>query len=104
MRTLPYLSSITSKSVSNDIGYFLAFPYFVPPGMSAANMKLVALRVPLQEGNTDENGRPRSPKQKLEEGEHIVRRVVELGKLRSELEGKQGRPATCLLHFHWLAQ
>lgn len=56
-------------------------------GMSTANMKLVVLRVPLQEGNTDENGRPVSPKQKLEDGEHIVRRVVELGKLRRELDG-----------------
>ena len=47
-------------------------------------MKLVALRVPVPEG---ENGRPHSPKQKLEPGEHIVRRVIELSKLKAELDG-----------------
>jgi ADP-ribose pyrophosphatase len=57
--------------------------------MSSANMKLVALRVPVPEAETGPDGRPSSPKQKLESGEHIVRRVVELSKLKAELDGKQ---------------
>jgi ADP-ribose pyrophosphatase len=56
--------------------------------MSSANMKLVALKVPISESETGPDGRPPSPKQKLEPGEHIVRRVVELSKLKSELDGK----------------
>jgi len=55
-------------------------------GMSSANMKLVALRVPVPETGPD--GRPPSPKQKLEPGEHIVRRIVELSKLKAELDGE----------------
>lgn len=49
--------------------------------MTSANMKLVALKVPLPAD-------AEAPKQKLEPGEHIVRRVVELGKLKAELDGK----------------
>jgi ADP-ribose pyrophosphatase len=43
-------------------------------------MKLVVLNVPVPDT-------PSSPKQKLEDGEHIVRRVVELAKLKDELAG-----------------
>jgi ADP-ribose pyrophosphatase len=49
-------------------------------GMSSANMKLVVLKVPVPDA-------PSSPKQKLEAGEHIIRRVVELAKLKEELDG-----------------
>jgi len=56
------------------------------PGMSSANMKLVALRVPVPEAETGPDGRPLSPKQKLDPGEHIVRRIVELSKLKAELD------------------
>lgn len=48
--------------------------------MTSANMKFVALKVP-------PSGEPEGPKQKLDPGEHIVRRVVELGKLKAELDG-----------------
>lgn len=48
--------------------------------MSSANMKLVVLKVLVPDG-------PSSPKQKLEAGEHIVRRVIELAKLKDELAG-----------------
>ena len=56
-------------------------------GMSSANMKLIVLNVPVSESETGPDGRPRSPKQKLEQGEHIVRRVIELPNLKAELEG-----------------
>lgn len=46
--------------------------------MTSANMKLVALKVPLP---TD------APVQKLDPGEHIIRRIVELNKLKAELDG-----------------
>jgi len=49
-------------------------------GMTNANMKLVAVRVSLP-------GDLEMPKQKLEQGEYIVRRVVELSKLNDELKG-----------------
>ena len=49
-------------------------------GMTSANMKLVVLKVPVPDT-------PSSPKQNLEAGEHIVRRVVELTKLKDELDG-----------------
>jgi ADP-ribose pyrophosphatase len=49
-------------------------------GMTSANMKLVALNVDIKEGE--------EPAQKLEEGEHIVKKVVELDKLLEELEGE----------------
>ncbi|CAG7851309.1 Uncharacterized Nudix hydrolase P35G2.12 [Serendipita indica DSM 11827] len=61
------------------------------PGMSSANMKLVALNVPLSESETGPDGRPKSPKQKLEQGEHIVRRVVEIPNLKAELEEYEKR-------------
>ncbi len=48
--------------------------------MSSANMKLVALKVPLP---TDAP----APMQKLDPGEHIIRRIVELNKLKAELDG-----------------
>jgi len=59
--------------------------------MSSANMKLAVLRVPVPESDTGPDGRPPSPKQKLEPGEHIVRRVVELSKLKAELDGETKR-------------
>ena len=49
-------------------------------GMSSANMKFIALNVDIKEGE--------EPAQKLDEGEHIVKRVVELDKLLEELEGE----------------
>jgi ADP-ribose pyrophosphatase len=49
------------------------------PGMTNANMKLVVLEV-LMEGQLE------IPDQHLDIGEHIVRRVVELRKLESELQ------------------
>jgi ADP-ribose pyrophosphatase len=50
-------------------------------GMSSANMKLVVLDVPLE-------GDMESPDQKLEDGEAIVRRAIELRSLNTELKGK----------------
>lgn len=49
-------------------------------GMTNANMKLVALKVLLDDY-------PSSPKPKLEDGEHIVKRVIELNSLHQELKG-----------------
>lgn len=48
------------------------------PGMTNANMKLVILGVTLKD-------KMETPEQKLEEGEHIVVRVLELAKLHEEL-------------------
>jgi len=48
--------------------------------MTSANMKLVALKVPLPID-------AQAPKQKLEAGEHIIQRIVELNKLKAELDG-----------------
>lgn len=48
--------------------------------MTSANMKLIALNVDVKEGE--------EPAQKLDEGEHIVKKVVELDKLVEELQGK----------------
>lgn len=50
-------------------------------GMTNANMKLVVLDVLLPD-------RMETPNQKLESGEFIVRRVVELAKLKECLHGK----------------
>ncbi len=61
--------------------------------MSTANMKLVVLDVPL-------NGAMESPDQNLEDGEVIVRRVIELRNLNKELKGMCGavpvqQPSAC---------
>ncbi|KDQ08545.1 hypothetical protein BOTBODRAFT_37837 [Botryobasidium botryosum FD-172 SS1] len=48
------------------------------PGMSSANMKLVTLDVPFDESAG-------SPKQRLDEGEHVVKRVIALSELQPEL-------------------
>jgi ADP-ribose pyrophosphatase len=48
--------------------------------MTNANMKLVMLDVPL-------DGEMESPEQKLEDGETITRRVVEVAKLFGALKG-----------------
>lgn len=48
--------------------------------MTNANMKLVVLNVNLEEDAP-------SPKQKLEAGEHIVKRIIELDSLNEELKG-----------------
>ncbi|QRW05467.1 NUDIX family hydrolase [Ceratobasidium sp. AG-Ba] len=53
------------------------------PGMTSANMKLVAVNVDLNEGE--------EPTQKLDEGEHIVKRVIELDKLLGELSAYEAR-------------
>jgi ADP-ribose pyrophosphatase len=47
--------------------------------MSAANFKLVVLDVKLAAGEEP-------PLQKLDDGEHIVKRIVELSKLYAELK------------------
>ncbi|KAF8185047.1 NUDIX hydrolase domain-like protein [Mycena galopus ATCC 62051] len=49
------------------------------PGMTTANMKLVVLNVELAD-------KMETPEQKLEAGEFIVKRVVELAKLNDELK------------------
>ncbi|KAN0130924.1 NUDIX hydrolase domain-like protein [Lactarius tabidus] len=54
------------------------------PGMSTANMKLVVLDVPLE-------GDMESPDQKLEDGEAIVRRAIELRSLNKELKEYENR-------------
>lgn len=56
--------------------------------MTTANMKLVIVNVPVDSTTAE------LPLQKLEPGEHIVRRVVELAKLNAELKG-----VSSLLHF-----
>ncbi|GAB1519111.1 hypothetical protein RhiTH_002177 [Rhizoctonia solani] len=48
------------------------------PGMTSANMKLIALNVDVKEGE--------EPSQKLDEGEHIVKRIIELDNLMEELQ------------------
>ena len=50
--------------------------------MSSANMKLVVLGVKFPDKL------PAPPQPKLEPGEHIVPRVVELSKLKAELDGE----------------
>ncbi|EJU01781.1 hypothetical protein DACRYDRAFT_116230 [Dacryopinax primogenitus] len=57
------------------------------PGMSTANMKVVTLRVPVSDMTS-------MPKQQLDPGEHIVRRVVELEKLYNELKAYEDRGFT----------
>ncbi|KAF8507557.1 NUDIX hydrolase domain-like protein [Gautieria morchelliformis] len=52
------------------------------PGMTSANMKLVSLRVPVDNADAFEN----LPKQHLESGEFIVRRVIRLDRLHRELQ------------------
>jgi len=54
------------------------------PGMTNANMKLVVLKVLLADY-------PSSPKPKLDEGEHIVKRIVELDSLNAELKAYAAR-------------
>ncbi|KAI0317848.1 NUDIX hydrolase domain-like protein [Amylostereum chailletii] len=53
------------------------------PGMTTANMKLVIVDVPLAD-------QLETPAQKLDEGEFIVKRVVELKTLYKELLGEKG--------------
>ncbi|KAG9126427.1 hypothetical protein FRC07_003487 [Ceratobasidium sp. 392] len=65
------------------------------PGMTSANMKLVALDVEIKEGE--------EPAQKLDEGEHIVKRVVELDKLLGELEAYEARGFVIDARLHHLA-
>lgn len=48
------------------------------PGMTNANMKLIALNVDVKEGE--------EPAQKLDAGEHIVKKIVELDRLMEELQ------------------
>jgi len=52
--------------------------------MTSANMKLVVLDVPLE-------GDMESPEQNLEDGESIVRRIVEVKNLCKVLRGTRGR-------------
>jgi len=61
------------------IGVVEATPVIVSdPGMTTANMKLVVVNVDLPD-------KMEAPEQKLEAGEFIVKRVVELAKLNDEL-------------------
>lgn len=53
----------------------------IVPGMTTANMKLVTLNVVFP-------GKLETPDQKLDDGEAIVRRVVELKNLYKELKGR----------------
>lgn len=50
-------------------------------GLTSANMKLVTVRINLKEDDPE-------PEPKLDEGEDIVKRVVEVGKLWEVLEGE----------------
>ncbi|KAG8818656.1 hypothetical protein FRC17_010757 [Serendipita sp. 399] len=61
------------------------------PGMTSANMKLIVLRVPISESDMDSSGSVVLPQQKLEDGEHIVRRVVELSKLKGIIDDYTSR-------------
>jgi len=54
------------------------------PGMTNANMKLVVLKVTMSDY-------PSSPKPKLDDGEHIVKRIVELDALYEELKAYDAR-------------
>ncbi|KAH7927698.1 hypothetical protein BV22DRAFT_1103507 [Leucogyrophana mollusca] len=51
------------------------------PGMTNANMKLVVVSVSLED-------KLETPDSKLDEGEHIVKRIVPLDKLNDELKGE----------------
>ncbi|KAF8609597.1 hypothetical protein BDV93DRAFT_518389 [Ceratobasidium sp. AG-I] len=65
------------------------------PGMSSANMKFIALNVDIKEGE--------EPAQKLDAGEHIVKRVVELDKLLEELEAYERRGFVIDARLHHFA-
>lgn len=65
------------------------------PGMTSANMKLIALNVDVEEGE--------EPAQKLEEGEHIVKKVVELDKLMEELQEYERRGFVIDARLHHFA-
>jgi ADP-ribose pyrophosphatase len=60
--------------------------------MTTANMKLVTVSVSFE-------GQLETPIQKLEEGEHIVKRVVPLDELNAELNGE----LLFVINFHMLA-
>ncbi|EDR11028.1 uncharacterized protein LACBIDRAFT_316136 [Laccaria bicolor S238N-H82] len=64
------------------------------PGMTNANMKLVTLEVLLE--NSLE-----LPEQKLEKGEFIINRVVELARLSEELKGNAFLPTVVPLLQEW---
>jgi ADP-ribose pyrophosphatase len=49
--------------------------------MTNANMRLCTVRVKLSESDPE-------PKQKLDEGEHIVKRIVEVKELYNVLQGR----------------
>lgn len=67
------------KSIGVIFHIFSSFPI---SGMTNANMQLVVLSVTLDD-------QLESPKPNLEAGEHIVTRVIEMSKLKEELQGKQ---------------
>ncbi|KAJ4501718.1 NUDIX hydrolase domain-like protein [Lentinula lateritia] len=66
------------------------------PGMTNANMKLVVLNVTLED-------KLETPDQKLESGEFIVRRVVELKELLNELRAYDSRGFILDARLHHLA-
>ncbi|CAG7851310.1 SubName: Full=Related to YSA1-sugar-nucleotide hydrolase {ECO:0000313/EMBL:CCA66511.1} [Serendipita indica DSM 11827] len=56
------------------------------PAMSSSRTKLVSLQVDLTAEDVDERGNVRLPKQNLDEGEHITRRIVRLDTLKDVLD------------------
>lgn len=92
---VPSRSLIQGKHSSNPIKYLNSHswgPRFYP-SLTTANMVLATVRVKLAESDPE-------PKQKLDEGEHIVKRVVEVSELYNVLQG--GFPASrrpCDLRF-----
>lgn len=59
--------------------------------MTTANMKLIAVDVPFPD-------KLEQSAQKLEPGEYIVARIVELAKLADELKGKRVPPRWAIQH------
>ena len=71
---------------SPQLNTCLATDQVSDPGLTSANMKLVIVDVKLTEEDPE-------PEAKLDEGEHIVKRVVEVKDLWKTLEGESERSA-----------
>lgn len=87
----------SSATMVNDPGISLSFPDFHLfqirfSGMTNANMKFVTLKVEFEDELQVNEA-------KLDEGEHIFRRVVELDKLSDELTGEVTRRSICLFSY-----
>jgi ADP-ribose pyrophosphatase len=72
---------------SSQLTFCLACDQVSDPGLTSANMKLVIVDVKLTEEDPE-------PEAKLDEGEHIVKRVVEVKDLWKTLEGESERSAS----------